>query len=113
MSEDLEQVYLFGFSEKTGNHLERLLPLLKIQIDKGTKIGIVFIHDGVIGTTNSGKTPKAILELLNLKIKLFTMIPDLQARGIKQNNLHEGIIPIQYERLADIVDSTDKIISWM
>ncbi len=106
-------LYLFGFSEITGNHLERLLPLLKGQIKKGSQIGIVLIHDGVIGINKRGRITKAMEELLNLKVTLYAMIPDLKARGIALKQTHEKIKPIEYDDLIDLLDNTLKIISWM
>ncbi|MBA7631915.1 hypothetical protein ES703_39452 [subsurface metagenome] len=63
MTENLDMVYLFGFSGVTGNHLRRLLPILKSQIKKNTKLGLVLIHDGVIGITTKGKIPKQIYHI--------------------------------------------------
>ena len=34
MSENLDMIYLFGFSGLTGNQLQRLLPIIKSQINK-------------------------------------------------------------------------------
>jgi len=106
-------LYLFGFSEITGNHLERLLPILKGQIKKGSQIGIVLIHDGVIGINKKGRITKVMEELLSLKVKLYAMIPDLKARGIALEQTHKKIKPIEYDELVDLLDNKLKIISWM
>ncbi|MFX0081288.1 MAG: sulfurtransferase complex subunit TusB [Candidatus Hodarchaeota archaeon] len=113
MPENLELVYLFGFSELTGSHLRRLLPILKSQIKKNTKLGLVLIHDGVIGITTKGKIPKKIEELLSLDVKVFAMKPDIIARGIAQEYINDKIKAIEYDDLIDIIDATPKIISWM
>jgi len=113
MSENLDMIYLFGFSCKTGTHLERLVPILKAQKTKNSKIGIILIHDGVIGITTKGKIPKEMEDLLDLNILVFAMIPDLKARGIALNYVSEKIRPIEYDDLIDILDATPKIISWM
>jgi sulfur relay protein TusB/DsrH len=109
----MEIVYLFGFSERTGNHLERLLPLLKVQIQKGANVGLIFIHDGVIGLNTNGVIPSKLEELLSTNITLKVMIPDMQARGIPVDRLHNKVKPIGYDKLVEILDSTQKIISWM
>jgi len=106
-------LYLFGFSEITGNHLKRLLPILKGQIKKGSQIGIVLIHDGVIGINKKGRITKAMEDLLSLEVTLYAMIPDLKARGITLDKTHEKIEPIEYDDLIDLLDNTLKIISWM
>ena len=113
MAEMVNMLYLFGFSERMGNHLENLIPLLKSQLTKGSKIGLIFIHDGVINSSKKGKIPNSVKVLLDLSISLYTMIPDLKARGISLENINNGIKPIDYEELVDIIDATPKIISWM
>jgi sulfur relay protein TusB/DsrH len=109
----MDILYLFGFSERTGNHLERLLPLLEVQKSKGSEIGLVLIHDGVIGVTVNSVIPKTIDELLSLNISIFAMIPDMNARGIPVEKLHSKIKPVEYNELVDILDSAQKVISWM
>jgi sulfur relay protein TusB/DsrH len=113
MAENIKIVYLFGYSERMGKHLERLVPLLKSQINKGSNIGLIFIHDGVINTTSKGKTPESVKELLGLNITLYTLIPDLKARGIALDHIHQKLVPIDYDQLVDIIDATPKVISWM
>jgi sulfur relay protein TusB/DsrH len=113
MSENRNVLYLFGYSEMTGTHLERLSPILKAQVNKGSQIGLVLIHDGVIGINKKGRIPEKMEELLKMNITVYAMIPDLQARGIALENIHDKVKPIGYDDLIDILDVTPKIISWM
>ena len=113
MIETLDMIYLFGFSGNAGTHLERLLPILKAQKAKNSNIGIILIHDGVIGITTKGRIPKHVEDLLDLNISVFAMIPDLKARGIALEYISEKIRLIEYDDLIDIFDTTPKLISWM
>lgn len=113
MAENRNVLYLFGYSEMTGTHLERLLPILRAQINKGSQIGLVLIHDGVIGISKKGKIPKKMEEILNMNVTIYAMIPDLEARGIAQEQVHDKVKLIGYDDLIDILDVTPKIISWM
>jgi sulfur relay protein TusB/DsrH len=113
MSENLDIIYLFGFSGLTGNHLQRLLPILKNQLNKNTKLGLVLIHDGVIGISTKGKIPNQMEQLLSLDIRVFAMIPDMKARGIAPEYIHDKIKSIEYDGLIDVIDTTPKVISWM
>ncbi len=113
MVENLDVVYLFGYSNITDTHLERLLPILKSQKTNNSNIGIVLIHDGVIGITTKGRIPKQMEDLLDLNVTVFAMIPDLKARGIALEYISEKIRLIEYGDLVDILDTTPKIISWM
>ncbi len=113
MSENLDIVYLFGFSGLTGIQLQRLLPILKSQVKNNTKLGLVLIHDGVIGITTKGKIPKEMEELLNLDIAVLAMRSDMKARGIAPEYIHDKIKSIEYDDLIDVIDATPKVISWM
>ena len=113
MTENKEVLYLFGYSEITGTHLARLLPILKAQINKGSELGLVLIHDGVIGINKKGKIPEKMQDLLNMKVIVYAMIPDLHARGIALEFIHDKVKPIEYDDLIDLLDITPKIISWM
>ena len=113
MPENRNVLYLFGYSEMTGTHLERLLPIIKAQVNKDSQIGFVLIHDGVIGINKKGRIPKMMEELINMKITVYAMIPDLQARGIALESIHDKVKAIKYDDLTDILDVTPKIISWM
>ncbi len=113
MSENLDMIYLFGYSGMTGNQLQRVLPIVKSQIKKNTKLGLVLIHDGVIGITKKGKIPKEMEELLSLEVEVFAMKSDMKARGIAPEYVHDKIKSIEYDDLIDIIDATPKVISWM
>ncbi len=110
---DLDLVYLFGFSFRYGRELDRLLPILKLQLNKNLKLGLVLIHDGVIGISTRGRVPKQMEELLSLDLSMFAIKSDLIARGITEENIHNKVKLIEYGDLVDVIDTTPKVISWM
>ena len=111
MNEDL--VYLYGFSTRKQAYLDNLLSILKDQNDNGASIAIVLIHDGVIGTSQSGTIPSSLDTLLSLSVSVFAMTPDLLARGIKPSTVHPRIRCIDYDELVDILAQIPKVASWM
>ncbi len=113
MTENLNIVYLYGFSPRHGNELSRLLPIVKTQSIDGAKIGFILIHDGVIGGSSRGKVSESMKELFSINLTIFAMIPDLKARGISLDYLDDKIKPIEYNELIDILDNSQKIVSWM
>ena len=113
VEEIIDMVYLFGFSPRYGNELSRLIPILKNQLQKGKKTSIVFIHDGVIGASSKGKMTESMNALRSLMLKKYVMIPDLSARGIPLEHIQEDIQPIGYMELVDIMENSNKVISWM
>ncbi len=113
MSTTTEILYLFGFSSRTSNQLTNLIPLLKSQISKGSKIGIALMHDGVIGVSSKGKIPDSMKDLLSLDISIHALEPDMKARGISPDQINEKIQGISYGQLVDLMESSSKLISWL
>ena len=113
MSDNLNIVYLYGYSPNDTIHLDTLTSLIKKQSIKNLKIGIILIHDGVIAASSSKKLDNRLIELLELPIELYMMTPDIKARGIRLDSVRTNIKPIEYNELVDILDSAEKIISWM
>ena len=113
MSDKLNIVYLYGYSPNENIHMDTLIPLIKNQSVKDLKIGVVLIHDGVINASSNKTLDKGIKNLAEIPLELYVMIPDLKARGITLGSIKNNIKPIEYVELVDILDSTEKIISWM
>ncbi len=113
MEQNFDMIYLFGFSPRYGNELNRLLPIIRNHLQKGSSIGMVLIQDGVIGASSKGKMINSMKQLGNLNFKLFVMKPDLKARGIPLEHTNENIKPIDYTELVDLLDNSGKVISWM
>jgi sulfur relay protein TusB/DsrH len=87
--------------------------ILKEQIKINMEITIVLIQDGVIGSTKQEKIPKLLAELLNLPINVYSTIPDIKARGMDFNNLHDKIKGLDYNNLVDLLVDVNKIVSWI
>ena len=100
--EELDILYLFGFSEVVGNQMKKLLPLITTQVRKSGKVGVALIHDGVIGYNKKGKIPLANQELLSLGVSVFSL-----------EGLHEKVKPTEYSELVDVLENSKKIISWI
>jgi len=113
MDADVSYLYLFGFSPRRSCHLDRLLPVINRQQRKGEKIGIVLLHDAVIGSTSPGTTPQSILQLLSMATKVFALVPDLEARGLKQTDLLPQISPLTYDDLVDLLAGVPKVATWV
>lgn len=106
-------VYLYGFSTRKEMHLNNLLGVISNQIENNASIAIVLIHDGVIGTSQSGMIPNLLLKLLNFPVSVYALLPDLLARGIEPNMVDPRIVCIEYDDLVDILAQTPKVASWM
>ena len=106
-------VYLYGFSTRKQMYLNNILGIVSEQTEKNVSVAIVLIHDGVIGTSQSGRMPDLLDKLLNLPVSVFALLPDLLARGIDPNTVDTRITCIEYDELVDILVQTPKVASWM
>ena len=113
MVNEKDIVYLYGFSTRKQMYIDNLLGIVSEQTENNVSIAIVLIHDGVIGTSQSGTIPSLLDKLLNLSVSVFAMTPDLLARGIEPNTVDPRIKCIEYNELVDILAQTPKVASWM
>jgi sulfur relay protein TusB/DsrH len=79
---------------------------------QGTKIGVVLLHDAVIGTTRPDSMPQSLKDLLALPTTVFVLAPDLEARGLDAGVLPDEIRPLQYDDLVDLLAEVSKVHSW-
>ena len=110
MSTKNDMVYLFGYNPKSTHYLRSLTPIIVSNLMHGKIISLILIHDGVLGAISNNLFSNNIK--MN-EIQVYAISPDLKARGIRSDRINEDVKLINYEQLVDILDSTDKIISWI
>ena len=113
MVDDNSIIYLYGFSTMLESKLINLIKIIEKQIEQNSKISVVFIHDGVIGTSKVNKVSPTMKKLLNLPITTYSLLPDLNARGIDATKLQNKTTGIEYNDLVDLLVSIPKVVSWM
>ncbi|MHA2037812.1 MAG: DsrH/TusB family sulfur metabolism protein [Promethearchaeota archaeon] len=106
-------VYLYGFSTMLESKLINLIKVIEHQLEQHHQISIIFIHDGVIGTSKKNRITSLMKKLLNLPITPYSLLPDLRARGMDATNLQNKVKGIEYEELVDKLVTIPKIVSWM
>jgi sulfur relay protein TusB/DsrH len=108
-----EILYLFGFSPRINNRLEKLVKVIRHQLEAKQSVAIALIHDAVVGAGPDGKVPICILDLLKMGVEVYALGPDLDARGISSKPLQEGIVRIDYDELMTMVVATKTLCSWL
>ena len=106
-------MYLYGFSTMLESKLINLIKIIEQQLKQNHQISIVFIHDGVIGTSKKNQITPSMKKLLDLSLTTYSLLPDLRARGIDAINLQKKVKGIEYEDLVDLLVTIPKIVSWM
>lgn len=73
---------------------------------------ILFIEDAVYAALKGTKMADEI-EQATQKHKLFVLGPDVQARGLEQDHLIDGIQVVDYDGFVELAVSNDKVQSWL
>ena len=94
-------------------HLVNKSPYENGNLDTASSImndgdALLLIEDGVYGAVKAGKA-SAMLD----GCKVSVLGPDLAARGISEDKLADGIAVIDYAGFVDLVESNDKVQSWL
>lgn len=113
MEESKNILYLFGYSLNNYKPLKKLIRIVKEQKELGANIAFIFMHDAVIGLTKKSKIDNQLLDLIDLPISFYILLPDLKARGIDPNYILDEIRKIEYEDLVDLLVVNTRIISWL
>lgn len=69
---------------------------------------LLLIEDGVYGAVKSGKAASLLDGL-----KVSVLGPDLAARGISKDKLADGVDVVDYAGFVELVETTDRVQSWL
>ena len=73
---------------------------------------ILLIEDGVYAARKSSDTAN-LLDMARAKHAVYVLQPDLDARGIRTDQLLEGIDPVDYDGFVQLTTEYSKSQSWL
>jgi tRNA 2-thiouridine synthesizing protein B len=74
--------------------------------------GILLIEDGVYAALKGTMVTEKVKAALS-DHKVYVLGPDIEARGLKNENLIEGLEVVDYGGFVDLVTEYDKVQSWL
>ena len=75
-------------------------------------VEIVLMEDAVVGTAKTeNETPYT--PLIQANVPLYGLTEDIKARGMDPEYLSGGITPIDYGKLIDLIETSERVISWL
>ena len=74
--------------------------------------GVLLIEDGVYAALKDTMVTEKVKAALS-EHKVYVLGPDIEARGLKQENLIEGLEVADYGGFVDLVTEYDKVQSWL
>jgi tRNA 2-thiouridine synthesizing protein B len=96
-------------------HIVNKSPLERPALDTCLRIAqpgsLLLIEDGVYAAARGSSTAKRIHDALE-RFKVYVLLPDAEARAIA-DRLVEGVTPIGYDGLVDLVASHRTCQSWL
>ena len=103
---------LFISANLTRPGASRILEVIKGLSEKDL-VGFVILQDSVLAARGNHLLADKLKVLKGLGVRIYALREDLDARGIPLESLVDGISPISYVDLVDLVmEEYDKIVSW-
>ena len=103
-----KNLLLYGYSGFNTDQRTRMEEIIS-ELDDSV---VVLMEDGTIGTRETGKK-SPYSNLIQKNIKLYCQSEDFQARGNDLGSIIDGIKPINYDELIDLIETSERIISWL
>ena len=72
---------------------------------------VLFIEDGVLGARKGGAFAKRIGEAQGVSV--YALAPDLEARGMKPEQLADGIKVVGYDGFVDLAAAHSRVCAWL
>jgi len=72
---------------------------------------VLLIEDGIYASMKNTTVTPQVAAVIG--VKFFVLGPDLDARGMKKENVIDGIDVVDYSRFVDLVAEHDNVQSWL
>lgn len=108
MTPIITNLVLYGFSGYDESQRKNMTGI----ITKLEHPGIVLLEDAVIGSLKVGDE-HPYSELLEKNIPVYCVMEDLKARGMNSDKLEDGIRSINFSDLMNLIEETQRLISWL
>ena len=73
---------------------------------------VLLIEDGVVGAMQGTRLAAHIAQAME-KITIYALGPDMQARGLRENQVIDGIRIVDYEGFVDLTTAHDRVQAWL
>ena len=73
---------------------------------------ILLIEDGIYAVQNNAAAAEQIKAAMN-RHRIYALRPDLQARGISEDSMIDGISLVDYDGFVELTTEYDKLQSWL
>jgi tRNA 2-thiouridine synthesizing protein B len=73
---------------------------------------VLLMEDGVVGAMQGTRLAPLVTEALD-KVTIYALGPDIQARGLRENQVIDGIRIVDYDGFVDLTAEHDRVQAWL
>jgi tRNA 2-thiouridine synthesizing protein B len=73
---------------------------------------VLLLEDGIYAALQKTAFDAKMTEALK-RIKIYALLPDVEARGMRAENLIAGIEPVDYGKFVDLVVENNTVQAWL
>jgi tRNA 2-thiouridine synthesizing protein B len=73
---------------------------------------LLMIEDAVLGARRTGAFARTIEER-RARLSIYALGPDLAARGVKPDDLAEGVTVVGYDGFVDLAAAYQRVCAWL
>ena len=73
---------------------------------------VLLIEDGVYGAIDGTRTAERVKEAMS-NLAIYVLGPDLKARGMREDQVIDGIKVVDYAGFVDLATENDRVNSWL
>jgi len=73
---------------------------------------LLMIEDAVLGARGAGAFAPTIAES-RARLSIYALGPDLAARGVKAEDVAEGVTIVGYDGFVDLAATHDRVCAWL
>ena len=73
---------------------------------------VLLTEDGVVAAMKGSKYSKNVMDVIT-DISFYVLGPDLKARGLKENNVMDGVKIVGYKDFVDLVTKHESVQAWL
>jgi tRNA 2-thiouridine synthesizing protein B len=74
---------------------------------------VLLLEDGIYAALQKTAFDAKMTQALNKQVKIYVLLPDVEARGMRAENVIAGIEPVDYGKFVDLVVENNTVQAWL
>jgi len=74
---------------------------------------VLLLEDGIYAALQKTAFDAKMTEALKKQVKIYVLLPDVEARGMRAENVIADIQPVDYSGFVDLVEESNTVQAWL